>query len=220
MSAKGGVEGGQSNHVFSNSKQHTQQHTTQQHTTQHETRSLSRATTHSPNNNNKKKTRLGERGAAANSAFTTSQASLASSRDSLLTLNTVTLPSSLSSLGSLASSTQASLTSSSLALAEARQDVERKLAKLQEGMGRYEATGLSFERAGGNRLRLVFTLVDPKDEGREFCFTLNVNEENKYEVCECEPGVGGVEGLLRKVNEDNEFGAFVKAMRKEFVKTV
>ena len=201
-------------------KQHTQQHTTQQHTTQHETRSLSRATTHSPNNNNKKKPRLGERGAAANSAFTTSQASLASSRDSLLTLNTVTLPSSLSSLGSLASSTQASLTSSSLALAEARQDVERKLAKLQEGMGRYEATGLSFERAGGNRLRLVFTLVDPKDEGREFCFTLNVNEENKYEVCECEPGVGGVEGLLRKVNEDNEFGAFVKAMRKEFVKTV
>lgn len=213
MSAKGGVEGGQSNHVFSNSKQHTQQHTTRN--------TLVISCYYSfPQQQQKKKPRLGERGAAANSAFTTSQASLASSRDSLLTLNTVTLPSSLSSLGSLASSTQASLTSSSLALAEARQDVERKLAKLQEGMGRYEATGLSFERAGGNRLRLVFTLVDPKDEGREFCFTLNVNEENKYEVCECEPGVGGVEGLLRKVNEDNEFGAFVKAMRKEFVKTV
>ncbi|GMH78829.1 hypothetical protein TL16_g07949 [Triparma laevis f. inornata] len=81
-----------------------------------------------------------------------------------------------------------------------------------------EGLSLDFERAAGNRLRLVFTNVDPSDVDRIFAFTINVNESEEYEVEEIMPKVD-VEELVEAVNSDNDFGGFVRGVRNAFKST-
>ena len=45
-----------------------------------------------------------------------------------------------------------------------------------------EGLSLDFERAAGNRLRLVFTNVNPASPSSAYAFTVNVNDQEEYEV--------------------------------------
>lgn len=72
--------------------------------------------------------------------------------------------------------------------------------------------------AGTTRLRLVFTQIDPASPQREFFFSVNVDEQDQYEVAECSPAVPAdrLDALVRTLNAKNDFSCFVKAMRREF----
>ena len=69
---------------------------------------------------------------------------------------------------------------------------------------------------GGERLRLVFTNVDERDTSRAFSFEVFVDGADRYHVEQCEPSVPSMPQLLERLNTNNDFGAFVRAMRAGF----
>lgn len=135
-------------------------------------------------------------------------------------LTRLTRSSSCSSLRSYTESTAQNLASSaSSARASSESSKSSTMNLLTKSIVSYrEGLSLDFERAAGNRLRLVFTNVDPSDVDRIFAFTINVNESEEYEVEEIMPKVD-VEELVEAVNSDNDFGGFVRGVRNAFKST-
>ena len=105
------------------------------------------------------------------------------------------------------------------ALEEESTQLDATLADLTErGCALYERyLGLTFVRMGGERLRLVFTNVDERDTSRAFSFEVFVDGADRYHVEQCEPSVPSMPQLLDRLNTNNDFGAFVRAMRAGFV---
>ena len=94
---------------------------------------------------------------------------------------------------------------------------EAKLAELERGRALYRARlGLNFEQVGNERLRLTFTNVDSANPMRPFAFQVFVDQGDKYHVESCEPPVAGMESLIEALNTNNDFSAFVRAMRRRF----
>ncbi|GAB5030417.1 kinetochore protein animal type [Nannochloropsis oceanica] len=93
---------------------------------------------------------------------------------------------------------------------------------LTRGVVMYKHLGLDFERADDNKLRLIFTQLDSSNPGREFFFSVHIDENDQYRVEECVPAldVGMVEGLVGEVNKANDFATFVKKMRRAFKVTI
>ena len=85
-----------------------------------------------------------------------------------------------------------------------------------------ESLSLDFERAEGNKLRLTFTNINEASLTEAHSFTLNVNSSEEYEIENCQPELDGglVDALLEEVNKTNNFGEFVKNVRKAFVGNV
>ncbi|GMI19279.1 hypothetical protein TeGR_g6139 [Tetraparma gracilis] len=109
------------------------------------------------------------------------------------------------------------------AAAAAREQAEasksQALSLLTKSLVAYrESLSLDFERAAGNRLRLVFTAVSAADPARPHAFTLNVNADERYEVEDCAPRLPAarVQEMLERVNETNDFGHFVRDFRRGF----
>ena len=104
------------------------------------------------------------------------------------------------------------------ALEEESTQLDATLADLTErGCALYERyLGLTFVRMGGERLRLVFTNVDERDTSRAFSFEVFVDGADRYHVEQCEPSVPSMPQLLERLNANNDFGAFVRAMRAGF----
>ncbi|KLJ10242.1 hypothetical protein EMPG_14379, partial [Blastomyces silverae] len=78
---------------------------------------------------------------------------------------------------------------------------------------------LRIEGAGReDRLRIVYTHLVEKDWEREAWFELGTASRD-YEVFHCRPKLerGAVEQELVVVNDDRDFGAFLKRMRRLFV---
>lgn len=110
-----------------------------------------------------------------------------------------------------------------LQLQQTRADFERReaevtleLQELSRGLDCYRRLGLAFEKLADDRLRLVFTLVDAARPQRRFCFTVKMTEADAYAVDECDPPVAALEGMVRLLNETNDFSRFVQGMRREF----
>ena len=94
------------------------------------------------------------------------------------------------------------------------------LAELQKSLSFYRKFGLNFEKVGNQKLRLTFTLIDPRDHAREFWFYLHVNGHDQYRVDECSPPVEELPSLLATLNSTNDFATFVISMRKAFKQMV
>jgi hypothetical protein len=62
----------------------------------------------------------------------------------------------------------------------------------------------------------VFTQVDPNDPTREFSFFLSVNEEERYDIVDCDPSIDVTElmEILENLNRDEDMSALVRRMRK------
>ncbi len=97
-------------------------------------------------------------------------------------------------------------------------DVRYKLQELSKGVEFYtKRLGLSFEKIDADALRLIFTLLDPRDPGRRFSFTLRATETDAYTVDECDPPVAALPELLAQLNgEGNDLARFIQLMRREF----
>jgi hypothetical protein len=91
-----------------------------------------------------------------------------------------------------------------------------QLNELTRGIAFYRRLGLDFEKINDDRLRLVFTQVDPADPDAKFCFSVRVTDADAYEVEECVPPVRELPELLRALNESNDFSRFVQSMRGAF----
>ena len=98
---------------------------------------------------------------------------------------------------------------------------EQKLSELQKGGAMYKKwLGLEFERVEDERLRIVFTHVDPQAPTRAFTFYVYVDSSDRYHVVKCEPEVHDVQSLVDALNASNDFSAFVRNMRKRFQQLV
>lgn len=78
---------------------------------------------------------------------------------------------------------------------------------------------LRIEGAGrDDRLKIVYSHLLEKDWEKEAFFELGTASRD-YEVFHCRPKLdkAAVENVLQTVNEDRDFGAFLKRMRKLFV---
>ncbi|GLC45493.1 hypothetical protein PLESTM_001741800 [Pleodorina starrii] len=80
-----------------------------------------------------------------------------------------------------------------------------------------ERFGLRFG-IGQGYLELVMTHIDARDCDKEFHLAVAVQDgDMAYTVTKCEPPIPDLDELTAKVNETNNFGAFVKAVRSRFV---
>ena len=62
--------------------------------------------------------------------------------------------------------------------------------------------------------------IDAADPERPFLFGVKVQADNQYEVTRCEPAVGDIPQLLAALNASQDFGVFVKAVRRAWVRQV
>jgi hypothetical protein len=96
--------------------------------------------------------------------------------------------------------------------------VRFQLQELTKGVAFYKRLGLEFEKIHDERLRLVFTLIDPLDPSRPFAFNVRVSEaDDAYSVDGVDPPVPGVPELVAQLNRDNDFSRFVQLMRRRFI---
>ena len=67
-------------------------------------------------------------------------------------------------------------------------------------------------------MRFVFRYIDPKEETREFFFSIFITDADVYEIEECQPQLAErlTDPLLDDLNKTNKFSTFVTAMRKCF----
>ena len=85
-------------------------------------------------------------------------------------------------------------------------------------MAFYRRLGLDFERIQDDKLRLVFTLLDPARPDAKCAFTLWVTPTEAYAVDDVEPALPAPQlaALLQELNAGNDFSGFVQKMRRAF----
>lgn len=88
---------------------------------------------------------------------------------------------------------------------------------LLPGVAFYRRLGLEFEKIHDERLRLVFTQIDPLDPTRPFAFNVRVADADEaYTVDGVDPPVAGLDALVVQLNATNDFSVFVQMMRRKF----
>lgn len=81
--------------------------------------------------------------------------------------------------------------------------------------------GLTFKKTHGGRIQVIFTYIDEKNPLMAFYFFLQIQgPSRKYVVSDVEPAVGGVDELVKQLNENNNLRQFMLAMRNKFKETI
>lgn len=91
---------------------------------------------------------------------------------------------------------------------------------LTKGVVNYKFTGLDFEKTNvENELRFIFTNLDPENPTQKFSFLLQVNENDKYDITDCQPtvDVSLLVELANVLNETDDMSYLVRRMRRAFV---
>jgi len=83
---------------------------------------------------------------------------------------------------------------------------------------KYKMLGIDFVKGVGSALRCNFTHLDPVDPNRIFTFLLNVNDDDLYEINECNPelNAGTILTLLDELNTTESFQSFICGIRRAF----
>ncbi|XP_006636671.1 kinetochore protein Spc25 [Lepisosteus oculatus] len=79
-----------------------------------------------------------------------------------------------------------------------------------------ESLGLEIRKLHGEKLQFVFRRVNHKDLDSVYTFTLRISEEGIYEVVSCDPPLECMSHLESRLQETNNFSAFLTNVRKEF----
>lgn len=91
---------------------------------------------------------------------------------------------------------------------------------LQQQVRYYERLGLRFVRVeNGSSLKIVFTQIDAKNPKSEFVAGLQINDEDKYEITECEPKIEKLNRMVDELNTSNDFTTFIRGVRGAFKAT-
>ncbi|RYG49353.1 hypothetical protein EON67_06770 [archaeon] len=98
-------------------------------------------------------------------------------------------------------------------------EVRFQMQELTKGVSYYKRLGLTFQTIEHDRVRLVFTLIDPTAVDKPFFFDIRLASNEAFEVLEVQPPVSGLSALVAELNETNNFSRFVQLMRQKFVET-
>ncbi|KAJ8352303.1 hypothetical protein SKAU_G00237790 [Synaphobranchus kaupii] len=79
-----------------------------------------------------------------------------------------------------------------------------------------ESLGLEIRKIHGEKLQFVFRNISHKDPGFAYTFILRISEEGSYVVVSCDPPIESMPHLERRLQETNNFSAFLANVRKEF----
>ena len=87
---------------------------------------------------------------------------------------------------------------------------------------KYQMLGVNFVKGDDLRLRCDFTQIDQTYPDDVFSFVLNVNDDDEYEVEECEPmlNASDVAELVYDLNDDGLWSHFILGMREAFKRTL
>ncbi len=103
-----------------------------------------------------------------------------------------------------------------------RSQAERSIDDLTHGIRMYATLGLEFQKAEGQCMKFIFTLIDQSKPSKEFYFVMFVDDEDKYQLVKSEPKLPKdiTSQLVLSLNTDNDIGKFVTRMRKQFQSTL
>jgi len=105
-------------------------------------------------------------------------------------------------------------------LSEKEKDRKQYYNEITKGLEYYkDRLAMQFVRKGGNRLRFLFTSINPNDEDYTCYFGLAL-KDNKYVLEECEPKLPQEEldVLIEQVNSTQNLSQYVIQMRQKFKK--
>ncbi len=158
---------------------------------------------------------LSEHLAAERKAFTDKQAEIAR-----LTVQAGALPGDLETVRAKEEAVKEQLSATRAEYELKESEVRYQLNELTRGLSYYEKMGLAFEKVHDDRVRVVFTQLDPAAPERRCTFCIYVTEPaNEYEVTEVEPSLPSLPSLVADLNTPDDlssFSRFVQRMRQEF----
>jgi|ERR1712086_248815 len=108
-------------------------------------------------------------------------------------------------------------------LIKAEKDAAHNMSEKRTGQQVFQdRLGLKFERVGDDHLKITFNNIDEAEPNKEFWFAVEVDADNVYQIKEgsCKPKIEELPAMLHTLNENNNFGSFVRQMRSKFVQTV
>ena len=113
---------------------------------------------------------------------------------------------------------QAKVESISASVAQREKTHRKKVSDLTRSIEIYkDRLGLDFQRIEyDNTMRLVFYYIDPARPTREFSVAVQVDDSDTYVLVDCVPMVPNAKLLIAQLNQSNQFGQFVIAMRQAF----
>ncbi|KAG9340852.1 hypothetical protein JZ751_020045 [Albula glossodonta] len=79
-----------------------------------------------------------------------------------------------------------------------------------------EWLGLEIRKIHGEKLQFVFRNISHKDPDSLYTFILGITEEGSYEVISSDPPIENMPQLEHRLQETNNFSAFLANVRKEF----
>ncbi|XP_076859060.1 kinetochore protein Spc25 [Brachyhypopomus gauderio] len=80
-----------------------------------------------------------------------------------------------------------------------------------------ERLSLEIRKIQGEKLQFIFRNINHKNPESAYTFLLRINEHGVYQIITCDPPLQHAAQLERKLQETNNFSAFLANIRKEFV---
>lgn len=80
-----------------------------------------------------------------------------------------------------------------------------------------ERLSLEIRKIQGEKLQFIFRNISHEKPESAFTFLLRINEDGVYQIVSCDPPLAQMDYLERRLQETNNFSAFLANVRKEFV---
>ncbi|XP_029937376.1 kinetochore protein Spc25 [Myripristis murdjan] len=77
--------------------------------------------------------------------------------------------------------------------------------------------GLEIRKISGEKLQFIFRNINPADPDSVYTFTMGIKEDGIYQIMSSDPPIECLPVLESKLQETNNFSAFLANVRKEFV---
>ncbi|KAI4887082.1 hypothetical protein NFI96_013972 [Prochilodus magdalenae] len=98
---------------------------------------------------------------------------------------------------------------------KANKDRLKNLNKVKEIF--QERLSLEIRKIQGEKLQFIFRNINHKNPESAYTFLLRINEEGVYQIVSCDPPLAQMDHLERKLQETNNFSAFLANARREFL---
>ncbi|XP_072541195.1 kinetochore protein Spc25 [Salminus brasiliensis] len=80
-----------------------------------------------------------------------------------------------------------------------------------------ERLSLEIRKIQGEKLQFIFRNINHENPESAYTFLLRINEDGVYQIVSCDPQLVQMGYLERRLQETNNFSAFLANVRKEFV---
>ncbi|XP_071781406.1 kinetochore protein Spc25 [Centroberyx gerrardi] len=98
---------------------------------------------------------------------------------------------------------------------KANKDRLRNLNKAKQVF--QDRLGLEIRKIPGEKLQFIFRNINPADQDSAYTFTMGIKEDGSYQILSSDPQLDCLPALENRLQETNNFSAFLANVRKEFV---